>query len=56
MADDYTPPLSPNIVWTLKGIEYTPPLSPNIVFIFGADDEGGDDERLKSTYMLLLTM
>ena len=36
--------------------EYTPPLSPNIEFIFGADDDSGDNERLKSTYMLLLTM
>lgn len=56
MADEYTPPLSPNILWVFKGNEYTPPLSPNIEFIFGADDEGDDNERRKSSYMLLLTM
>lgn len=56
MADEYTPPLSPNIVWTFKGNEYTPPLSPNIVWIFGADDDTDGNDLLKSTYMLLLTM
>lgn len=54
---DYTPPLSPNIIWTFKGTTYAPPASPNIVWTFGAEDEDSTtDERKKSTYMLLLTM
>ena len=56
MADEYTPPLSPNIFWVFKGNEYTPPLTPNVVWIFGADDDEGGNELRKSSYMLLLTM
>ena len=56
MADDYIPPLSPNIVWVFKGNDYTPSLTLNIEWIFGADDEGGGNELRKSTYMLILTM
>ena len=41
MADEYSPPLSPNIVWVFKkpDVPYNPPLSPDIIFTFGADDE-----------------
>lgn len=56
MADDYTPPLSPNIVWVFKPNDYTPPLSPNIEWIFGADDDTDGNQFRKSTYMLILTM
>lgn len=56
MADDYIPPLTPNIVWTFKGEPYVPPFTPNIVWTFGADDSGGDDGYLQSNYMILLTM
>ena len=56
MADEYIPPLTPDIVWVFKGNEYTPPLTPNIVWVFGADDSGGDSGVLQSNYMILLTM
>lgn len=58
MADDYNPPLSPDIVWVFKHPDdpYNPPLSPSIVWTFGADDDDGRDGYRKSSYMLLLTM
>lgn len=55
MADDYVPPLTPNIVWTFRG-DYTPPLTPNIIWTFGADDSDINDGYLQSNYMILLTM
>ena len=61
MADEYNPPLSPDIVWVFKrpDLPYNPPLSPDIVFIFGADDDDDGDDGdgyRKSSYMILLTM
>lgn len=56
MAEEYTPPLSPSITWTFKGTDYVPPLSPNIVFTLGAEEDDTENERRKSSYMLLLTM
>ncbi len=56
MADDYIPPLTPNIVWVFKDNGYVPPLTPNIVWTFGADDDDDDDGYLQSNYMILLTM
>lgn len=58
MADEYSPPLSPNIVWVFKkpDVPYNPPLSPDIIFTFGADDDDDGDGYRKSSYMILLTM
>ena len=56
MAEDYIPPLSPDINWVFTGIEYVPPLSPNVVWTFGATEAGGDSGVLQSNYMILLTM
>lgn len=54
---DYTPPVSPEIVFTFKAAPYTPPATPNIVFNFGVEDGGGGDEGLlRTNYMILLTM
>lgn len=57
MADEYVPPLSPNVQFVFKADpEYTPPLSPNIIWNFGKDDSGETEGYLKTNYMILLTM
>lgn len=54
---DYTPPASPDIVFTFKATPYTPPATPNVNFTFGVDDGGGEAEGLlRANYMILLTM
>lgn len=55
MADDYTPPLSPAIVFKFTGDDYVPPLSPAVIFRFGIDDEDSDAGALLSNFMILLT-
>lgn len=56
MAEDYVPPLSPNIIWNFSGEDYTPPLSPAIIWNFGVDDDGTTSGLLRANYMILLTM
>lgn len=57
MAEEYSPPLSPNIQWVFKkpNEPYSPPLSPNIIWTFGANDDEGGEDRKKSSFMIILT-
>lgn len=57
MAEEYLPPLSPDIVFSFPGgADYSPPLSPNITWTFGLNTVTEVDGYLKTNYMILLTM
>lgn len=56
MAEDYSPPQSPNVNLVFSGISYSPPASPDVNLIFGDGENQNQNGLLLGNYTILLTM